>query len=289
MEKEQEQQVVIVTGLSGAGKTNAVDWFEDRGYYCIDNLPPALIRNFLELSAMSGDQIDRVAFVVDVRGGKFFEDLKDSILQLKVATQIDCKILFIEASSEALIRRFNETRRLHPLTNGPATRSVVELERDALREIRDMSDYIVDTTTMKPADLKLEIGRLFVGKEEGNIFSLNILSFGYKNGLPPEADLIFDVRFIPNPYYVKSLKKLTGRSKRVAAYVLRQPITAKYLQDLERMLEDIIPGYIREGKYHLNLAFGCTGGQHRSVAIASQVSQLMTRRGYRVVLSHRDN
>ncbi len=281
-----KMEVVILTGLSGAGKTNAVDWFEDRGFYCIDNMPPALINNFMELTMSSERSIEKAAFVVDIRGGDFFDDLRSCIQSLKKNVEIDCKVLFIEASDRSLVRRYNETRRNHPLANGPTTKEVIFAERERLREIRDMSDYIIDTTNMKVSDLKSEIQRLFGGGDSA--FAINVTSFGYKHGLPSEADLVQDVRFIPNPYYVQSLRRLTGNNKKVSGYVMKQPIAQQYIEAMLSMLELLIPGYAKEGKYHLNIAFGCTGGQHRSVAMADRMAEELRTRGYRVTLEHRD-
>lgn len=282
-----KMQVVIVTGLSGAGKTNAVDWFEDRGYYCVDNMPPALINNFIELTMSSKKKMERAAFVVDVRGGEFFDALKECIIDLKSREDLECKILFIEASDRTLVKRFNETRRNHPLAEGPTTRDVILAEREKLREIRNLSDYIVDTTNMKVSDLQAEIGNIF-SQGGTSSFSINIRSFGYKRGIPTEADLVFDMRFIPNPFYVPSLKKLTGNNKKVSGYIFRQEVARKFVQDLLDLLEDLIPSYVKEGKHHLNIAFGCTGGQHRSVAMADRMSVELNKKGYRVTLEHRD-
>ncbi|MGI6177806.1 MAG: RNase adapter RapZ [Eubacterium sp.] len=281
-------EVVILTGLSGAGKTNAGDWFEDKGYYCVDNMPPALIMDFINLSLQSKRPIKKAAFVADVRGGEFFDDLKECIISLKNNPKIDCTVVFIEASERSLIRRFNETRRAHPLANGgPITRDVIAKEANRLREIRDMSDFIIDTTGLKVSEFKGEMEKILGG--EGSNFAINIISFGYKFGIPPEADLVIDVRFIPNPYYVASLRKLTGRNKKVSSYVMKQPISGKFIESFKSMLDLIIPGYIKEGKYHLNIAFGCTGGQHRSVAIACEMAEQLRNAGYRVTLEHRDN
>ena len=279
-------EVVIITGLSGAGKTNAVDWFEDRGYYCVDNMPPSLIMNFIDLSIASRKVIDRAVFVADVRGGQFFDDLKETILRLRKNDLIDVKLLFIEASALSLVKRYNETRRLHPLTNGPATREVILRETEVLREIRNMSEYIIDTTQMKVSDLKTEMSRLFEGGKQ--TFAVNITSFGYKHGLPIEADIAVDLRFIPNPYYVKSLKHLTGNNKKVASYVFGKKVTKDFCADFLAMIDKLVPAYRKEEKYHLNIAFGCTGGQHRSVAVADRMADEMRRRGYRVTLEHRD-
>lgn len=284
----EKMKVVVVTGLSGAGKTNAMDWFEDRGFYCVDNMPPALIANFIELTKSSKKQIEKAAFVFDARGGAYFSDMKEYINLLKSDENIDCRILFIEASERTLIKRFNETRRAHPLATGSTTKEVIAAEREELKEIRDLSDYIIDTTNLKVAELKQEISKIFEEGSGKSSFLINIKSFGYKRGIPIEADLVLDMRFIPNPYYLPSLKRLTGNNKKVSSYVLRQKITQDFIKAELEMLEMLIPAYIREGKYHLNIAFGCTGGQHRSVATADEVAKELRAKGYRVTLEHRD-
>lgn len=284
----EKMKVVVVTGLSGAGKTNAMDWFEDRGYYCVDNMPPALIANFIELTKSSKKQIEKAAFVFDARGGAYFSDMKEYINLLKSDENIDCRILFIEASERTLIKRFNETRRAHPLATGSTTKEVIAAEREELKEIRDLSDYIIDTTNLKVAELKQEISKIFEEGSGKSSFLINIKSFGYKRGIPIEADLVLDMRFIPNPYYLPSLKRLTGNNKKVSSYVLRQKVTQDFIKAELEMLDMLIPAYIKEGKYHLNIAFGCTGGQHRSVAMADIISKELRAKGYRVTLEHRD-
>ena len=284
----EKMKVVVVTGLSGAGKTNAMDWFEDRGFYCVDNMPPALIANFIELTKSSKKQIEKAAFVFDARGGAYFSDMKEYINLLKSDENIDCRILFIEASERTLIKRFNETRRAHPLATGSTTKEVIAAEREELKEIRDLSDYIIDTTNLKVAELKQEISKIFEEGSGKSSFLINIKSFGYKSGIPIEADLVLDMRFIPNPYYLPSLKRLTGNNKKVSSYVLRQKVTQDFIKAELEMLEMLIPAYIKEGKYHLNIAFGCTGGQHRSVATADEVAKELRAKGYRVTLEHRD-
>lgn len=284
----EKMKVVVVTGLSGAGKTNAMDWFEDRGFYCVDNMPPALIANFIELTKSSKKQIEKAAFVFDARGGAYFSDMKEYINLLKSDENIDCRILFIEASERTLIKRFNETRRAHPLATGSTTKEVIAAEREELKEIRDLSDYIIDTTNLKVAELKQEISKIFEEGSGKSSFLINIKSFGYKRGIPIEADLVLDMRFIPNPYYLPSLKRLTGNNKKVSSYVLRQKVTQDFIKAELEMLEILIPAYIKEGKYHLNIAFGCTGGQHRSVATADEVAKELRAKGYRVTLEHRD-
>ena len=284
----EKMKVVVVTGLSGAGKTNAMDWFEDRGFYCVDNMPPALIANFIELTKSSKKQIEKAAFVFDARGGAYFSDMKEYINLLKSDENIDCRILFIEASERTLIKRFNETRRAHPLATGSTTKGAIAAEREELKEIRDLSDYIIDTTNLKVAELKQEISKIFEEGSGKSSFLINIKSFGYKRGIPIEADLVLDMRFIPNPYYLPSLKRLTGNNKKVSSYVLRQKVTQDFIKAELEMLEMLIPAYIKEGKYHLNIAFGCTGGQHRSVATADEVAKELRAKGYRVTLEHRD-
>ena len=284
----EKMKVVVVTGLSGAGKTNAMDWFEDRGFYCVDNMPPALIANFIELTKSSKKQIEKAAFVFDARGGAYFSDMKEYINLLKSDENIDCRILFIEASERTLVGRFNETRRAHPLATGSTTKEVIAAEREELKEIRDLSDYIIDTTNLKVAELKQEISKIFEEGSGKSSFLINIKSFGYKRGIPIEADLVLDMRFIPNPYYLPSLKRLTGNNKKVSSYVLRQKVTQDFIKAELEMLEMLIPAYIKEGKYHLNIAFGCTGGQHRSVATADEVAKELRAKGYRVTLEHID-
>ena len=281
-------QTVIVTGLSGAGKTKTVEWFEDNGYYCVDNMPPSLIENFITLVRDSKSSVTKAAFSVDIRGGEFFKDFKETIERLKFSEDIDCKILFIEASTRELVKRYSETRRKHPLAKGPVSGEVVRNERTLLREIRNMSDYIIDTTSMKPAELKSEIGSIVIGENRDSMFTINVISFGFKHGIPIDTDLIFDMRFVPNPFYEPDLKRLTGRDREVYDYVMSQPIAEEFARQIPELVEGLIPGYMKEGKYHLNVSFGCTGGQHRSVAMAERFFKEMNRKGYRVTIDHRD-
>lgn len=281
-------EVVIITGLSGAGKTKAADWFEDKGYYCIDNMPPALIKNFIDLSLTGAKNIKKAAFVIDVRGGSFFGDLKTSIADLERDENVDFKILFIEASNETLIRRYNESRRIHPLSTAAITSEVIEEERKKLAELRAHATYIIDTSTLKVAELNSELDRLFARGEAGDSFILNFMSFGYKHVIPLEADWVLDVRFIPNPYYVPSLKPLTGNNKKVSQYVLKQDIAKEFINRLVEIIKRLIPCYIKEGKYSLTVALGCTGGHHRSVAVANEVYRIFSEEGRRVTLEHRD-
>ena len=281
-------KVVIITGLSGAGKTKAADWFEDKGYYCIDNMPPDLIKNFIELCATGSQNIEKAAFVVDVRGGDFFGDLKNIIQSLEDDENIEFSILFIEASNETLIRRYSETRRSHPLAQAATTPEVIEEEKERLAELRAHATYIIDTSQLKVAELNAELDKIFLTGTESETFLINIMSFGYKHGMPSEADWVIDVRFIPNPYYVPSLKKLTGNNKKVSQYVLRQNVSKEFVKRQAEMIRRLIPFYIKEGKYSLTIAFGCTGGHHRSVAIANEMYRIFYEEGRSVSIEHRD-
>lgn len=279
--------VIIVTGLSGAGKSQAINCMEDLGYYCIDNMPPALIENFLDLIMQDKVDIEKAAFTVDIRGGEFFDDLKSILGKLKTSG-LHLRIMFLEASDEVLIRRFNETRRTHPLASAGNTLEGITQERQRLLEIRKLSDYIIDTSNMKTAQLNEEIKKLLLSEEENQSFTISIRSFGYKHGIPLDADMVFDMRFIPNPYYLKSMRKLTGNSEKVSNYVMKFPETQEFLRIVHDLINKLLPCYIREGKFHLVLAIGCTGGQHRSVAVTNELSRRFLEEGKRVITVHRD-
>lgn len=279
--------VIIVTGLSGAGKSQAINCMEDMGYYCIDNMPPALINNFMDLIMRDKVTIEKAAFTIDIRGGEFFDDLKSSLGELKSTGQ-QFKVMFLEASDEILIRRFNETRRTHPLALAGNTLEGITKERQRLLEIREIADYIIDTSNMKTAQLSEEIKKLILSEKENPSFTISIQSFGYKHGIPLDADMVFDMRFIANPFYLKSMRKLTGNSEKVSKYVMKFRETQDFLHIVHDLINKLIPFYIREGKFHLVIAFGCTGGQHRSVAIANEFSRRFLEEGKRVITVHRD-
>ncbi|MDY2959240.1 MAG: RNase adapter RapZ [Hornefia sp.] len=289
MKVEEKIKVVLVSGMSGAGKTHAADWFEDQGYYCIDNMPPALIKSFLELSTFRDSKSARAAFVVDIRSDEFFSGLNDTIDYLKIRDDIEFTILFVEASDVTLIKRYNESRRHHPLTYGKTDKEIIQRERDMLADLKSRANFVVDTTNLKVANFNLEMEKIFGDGDNGKTtFAINVISFGFKYGLPQETDMVFDVRFIPNPYYVSSLKRLTGNNKKVQNYVLKKQVTQDFMHQLRNMISAIAPYYVNEGKNHLNIAFGCTGGQHRSVAVANEMAKLFKEDGYRVTLSHRE-
>ncbi len=279
-------EIVIITGLSGSGKTKASDWFEDRGYYFIDNLPPKLINSFLQLINTSDAKNNKIALAIDIRGGVFFGDLIHSIETLREDPSYDLKILFIEASPSALVRRYSETRRNHPLATDGVTEEVIEQEIHALRELRNKADFIIDTSDMKVADLKKEIVNLFVHKHEKLAFCINIVSFGYKHGIPLESDLVFDVRFMTNPFYISSMKHLSGKDAEVSDFVLKQDVTKEFVKKIDDIINYLIPFYEKEGKFHLNLSIGCTGGQHRSVAISIELEKIFKEQGKRTTVYH---
>lgn len=290
MSKEQggnAMKVVIVTGLSGAGKTQAINFMEDFGYYCIDNMPPALIDDFISLVRRARSGIEKAAFVVDIRGGEFFGDLPGTIAQLR-QNYPDLKVLFLDTSDEVLIQRFSETRRVHPMTGQAITLETISRERKFLETLKDSADYIVDTTKMKAADLKNRLHEIFSTEGTLDTFVLNLTSFGFKKGIPLNADVVLDVRFLPNPFYIKSMRNLTGNSKKVREFVMKQDETALFIERVVQLMDSTIPSFEREGKHHLNLAIGCTGGQHRSVVIANELARIYKEKGRIVTLEHRE-
>ncbi len=280
--------VVIITGMSGAGRSRAADWFEDQGYYCVDNMPPALIDSFLEMASANNNKLEKVAFVADLRGGSFFDELSSVIDDLRKRRGIELTVLFLEASAAEIVKRYNEVRRSHPLTGSEASVEVIEDEMRKLEPIRKKADYILDTTNLRVPEMVVELDRMIFGGNRESSFAINISSFGFKYGIPGEADVVFDVRFLPNPYYVSSLKRLTGNSRRVKEYIFRSKLAGQFVDSVHILLRSMIEGYRNEGKYHLNIAFGCTGGHHRSVAIANAVAEEFKKDGMRVRVKHRD-
>ena len=280
-------ELVIVTGLSGAGKSQAVHCMEDMGFYCVDNMPPALIGEFVRLVEEGRADIERAAFVVDIRSKEFFNDLKERLAELD-KQGIQYKIMYLEASESVLIKRFNETRRNHPLSVGGSLSEDIKKEKKMLESLRKRADFVIDTSTLKSAELNAEISSLMVPGLAKDSFTITVESFGYKNGVLTEADWIVDARFLPNPFYVPSLKRLTGKNKKVKDYVLRSIEARDFIARITGLVADIIPCYVREGKYHLVIGVGCTGGQHRSVAIAGELADKFKAMGKNVVLIHRD-
>jgi len=280
-------EIVIITGLSGAGKTMAASCLEDLGYFCVDNLPPSLLTKFIELADHATDGIKRVAFGIDVRGGQFFGDLADALDEIS-RLGYHYQILFLDTSAEVLIRRFKESRRRHPLTSTGSLQDAIQLERSMPEDLRGKASIIIDTSELTPQQFKDEIIRLY-GSDQGlKDFSISIVSFGYKWSIPMDADLVVDVRFLPNPYYITELRDFTGQDEAVARYVMENPITAEFNQRFYGFLSFLLPHYIREGKSHLMIALGCTGGQHRSVALIEALGNYLRGHGYEVVVKHRD-
>jgi len=276
---------IIVTGMSGAGKSEAMDILEDLGYFCVDNLPPALIGKFAELATHSAE-VNQAALVIDIRGRDFFDSFFEELSKLE-AESFSYRILFLEASTDVLINRFKKTRRRHPLAPEGRISEAIKVEREKLEEIRGAADKIIDTTDLNPKDLKTEIKENFVGYATEEELTLSFLSFGFKYGVPLDADLMFDVRFLPNPHYVDSLRSLTGQEKKVQDYVLKWPITRQFRDKLFDLINFLLPHYVKEGKSHLTVAIGCTGGKHRSVTLVEKLYDEFNGR-YQALKEHRD-
>ncbi len=285
MVRENTIQIVLITGLSGAGKSHAINCFEDLGFFCVDNLPPTFIPKFAELCLQSEGKTNKVALVCDMRGGAFFDHLFEALQELE-ENKVDHEILFFEASDEVLLRRYKETRRRHPLSN-MGLLEAIQSERIALSELRGKADKIIDTSPLSPRDLKKKIYELYEPGQREKSMPVMLVSFGFKYGLPLDADLVFDVRFLPNPHYVDHLRSLSGEDSRVKDYLWRWMVTHKYIQKVQDLLEFSIPYYIREGKAQLVVALGCTGGRHRSVALAAELGRLLGDR-FRIRVEHRD-
>ncbi|AQU78775.1 MULTISPECIES: RNase adapter RapZ [Planococcus] len=287
MEKHKEEtELIIITGMSGAGKTVAIQSFEDLGFFTIDNLPPTLLPTFINLMRDSGKSMKRVAAVMDLRGGDFFDSLVDAIDHLSQDPNVSITILFLDAENETLVSRYKETRRSHPLSPGGLVLGGIKKERDMLSDLQGRAQHIYNTSNMKPRQLKERIIADFSSKTS-NVFTVNVLSFGFKHGMPIDADLVFDVRFLPNPYYIEELNPLTGLDERVSSYVLKWQETQTLLEKLTDLLQFMIPQYKNEGKAQLVIAFGCTGGQHRSVTLAEYYGKLLAQNN-KVIITHRD-
>jgi RNase adapter protein RapZ len=282
---ETKGELVILTGMSGSGKLSALKAFEDLGYYSVDNLPLDLIPQFADLIRQAKDG-RRAALVVDVREGMRLDEFP-AILK-KVRKVLPTRVLFLEASDEVLVRRFSETRRPHPLGRSDTVVRSIKAERKRLDPIRNVADIVLDTTKFNVHDLRAHIIAQFEREESDRNLTISSTSFGFKNGVPSEADLVFDVRFLPNPHFVPEFQRLTGKHPKVAKYVRQFPQTQEFLDKTEEMLTFLLPHYIKEGKSYLTVAFGCTGGQHRSVFIAEEMKKRLTAAGYRVKSAHRD-
>ncbi|WP_145523687.1 RNase adapter RapZ [Virgibacillus sp. SK37] len=285
-DKNTETKLVIITGMSGAGKTVAVQSFEDLGYYCVDNLPPTLLPKFLELMKDSANTIQKVAVVMDLRGREFFDSLFDALESLGKEEWLDEHILFLDAKDEKLVSRYKETRRSHPLDPGSLPLNGIRQEREILDLLRGRAQRIIDTTNLKPRELREKIINIY-SEEEQEIFSVHMVSFGFKHGIPIDADLVFDVRFLPNPHYVGNLRPLTGLNQEVSSYVFKWSETQTFIEKVLDLLRFMLPQYKKEGKTQLVIGIGCTGGQHRSVALAEYFGKELSS-NYITHVSHRD-
>jgi UPF0042 nucleotide-binding protein len=279
-------ELVIITGMSGSGKASVLKAFEDLGYYCVDNLPVELIPRFAELAVQSGD-IRRTALVVDVREGLQLDQLP-GILK-NVRRMIPTKVVFLEASDAVLLRRYSETRRPHPLGTDAPVKAALKAERRRLGPIRALADFVIDTSKFNVHELRAHITERFREQASEKSILVSCVSFGFRHGVPEDADLVFDVRFLPNPHFVPEFRALTGRHPRVAKYIRSFPQTQEFVHRISDLLIYLLPHYIHEGKSYLTIGFGCTGGQHRSVMIAEEVGKRLRKAGYRVKVEHRDS
>lgn len=281
---------VIVTGMSGSGKRTALKMLEDSGFYCVDNLPVPLIEKFVELIAAPNGEIQKAALGLDVRADQSFDDAQEILEKLKAKGYV-FEVLFMDASNETLLKRYKESRRMHPLSTNLDSRveEGVRKERMILEDVKKQSDYVIDTSKLLTRELKEELDRIFLKNEEYNSLMVSIMSFGFKNGIPADADLVFDVRFLPNPFYIEELKEYTGNDSCVQEYVMSFPEAEEFILKLIDMLNFLIPCYVKEGKYQLVIAIGCTGGKHRSVTLANELYKRMKNQGdFGLNISHRD-
>jgi RNase adapter protein RapZ len=284
-QKTSRNELVIITGMSGSGKAQVLNAFEDLGYYCVDNLPVELIPRFAELSIDS--EIQRTALVVDIREGGQLHKLPLILKALREA--VDTKVIFLEASDEVLIRRFSETRRPHPLGKTSTIPQAIHAERERLGEIRQLADFIIDTSKFNVHQLRAHTINKFRRRESDTAIAVSCVSFGYKHGVPQDCDLLFDVRFLPNPHFIPELRPFTGRDPKVAKYVRSFPQSREFIDRISKLLIYLLPHYVREGKSYLTIGFGCTGGRHRSVFISEEVKKRLTRAKYNVSVTHRDS
>ena len=279
---------VILTGMSGAGKSTAIKMMEDIGYYCVDNLPIALLEKFVELSSLQENaELQKVAVGIDIRNGQALEEIRDVLARIK-KKKVHYEILFLDAEDSVLVKRYKETRRNHPLSGGDRVDKGIEEERKRLAFLKESADYIIDTSQLLTRELKAELDKIFVQNQDYKNLFITILSFGFKYGIPADSDLVFDVRFLPNPFYIPELGSHTGLDQDVKDFVLEHPVTKEFLVKCMDMLQFLLPHYITEGKHRLVIAIGCTGGAHRSVAIAEYISARLEELGYHTTVNHRD-
>ena len=280
--------VVVITGMSGSGRTQALHVFEDMGYYCIDNLPPRLLLQLAELVGINSGVGRHLAVTCDLRSQGLFDEFAESVTQLR-EHEMTCSVVFLDTSDDVLMRRYDENRRRHPLAmSGESLDRTIARERAQLGVIRDAADLVIDTSRLRTRDLRTRLRRAFSELTDQQLMEVSVFSFGFKHGMPVEADLMIDVRFLPNPFYDPVMRTLTGKDQLVADFVLENPATERFMDAWQQLLDVAMPGYVAEGKSHLAIAVGCTGGQHRSVAIAEATAAYLEKSGYHVSISHRD-
>jgi UPF0042 nucleotide-binding protein len=280
-------ELVVITGLSGAGRSEAIHTFEDLGYFCIDNLPPALLSQLVQLTTLPGSRIQRVAVVCDMRSMEFFGTLLQELDKLEASGQ-PYRILYLEAAVKVLVNRFKTTRRRHPLCESGSVVEGITAEQNGLATVRERADLIIDTSELLPSQLREAIRRRFVSESLIDSLSVTVSSFGFKYGLPIDADIVMDVRFLPNPFYVAKLRHRTGLDAAVRRFVLGREETTRFLERWQPLLRDLLPSYLIEGKHHLSIALGCTGGMHRSVVLAEETAEYLRSLGYDISVRHRD-
>jgi len=279
---------VIITGMSGGGKRTALKMLEDEGFYCVDNLPIDLLDKFVEIISGPGSEHEHVALGIDVRSTQKFDDVQEALHKLKEEGN-NFEVLFMDCDDATLVRRYKESRRVHPLSLDGRVEDGIKKERKVLKTTREKADYVIDTSNLLTRDLKTELNRIFIQNKEYNSLMVNIVSFGFKNGIPQDADLIFDVRFLPNPFYIEELKEKTGNDVEVQEYVKGFKETTEFMEKLTDMMRFLIPNYVKEGKHQLVVGIGCTGGQHRSVTLANELyRQLLDKGSYGLKITHRD-
>ena len=280
--------LIIITGMSGAGRTEAMHTFEDIGYFCIDNLPPSLLMNLVSLAGLNTGTLRKLAVVCDLRAKEFFPELTAELAKLK-EMGLSYTMLFLDSSDEELLNRVKASRRRHPLCdNGMTIVAGIRRERQLLAECKQMADYVLDTSTERPQDMREKLRSLFTDQSAQEGLGVSVYSFGFKHGAPTDADIVIDVRFLPNPFYERELRDKTGMDEEVKDYVLGKDETKEFLKRWFSLLDFVMPGYVKEGKQYLSIAVGCTGGQHRSVVLANATGQHLSQEGYRVTTTHRD-
>ena len=282
-------KIIIVTGMSGAGKSTALNVLEDEGYYCVDNMPISLMPKFAELA--DGHNQDKgynnIALGIDIRSGHSLAEL-DSVLDYMKEKKYEYTIVFLESSDEVLIKRYKETRRAHPLAKDGRVDKVIMLEREQLKFLKQRADVIIDTSQLLTREFKEELEKIVLGRKEFNNLMVTVLSFGFKYGIPSDADIVFDVRFLPNPYYVEELRPLTGNDKKIQDYVMKAPEAEEFLERVDGLIQFLLPNYVKEGKSSLVIAVGCTGGKHRSVTLANAIAKRLSKTPYGCKVEHRD-